>query len=195
MASALGEAQLLDVTTSPRPRASVYPAGFGGLWGAGLRGPGVPGGLGAPLRPAGQTPPASSPSPMATGILTTPCWSSPASAGSAASCPLPGPPWWGSTLTAPSALGRPDAEDLLQDSGLRPGGPGRTCKAGWEELAASRGTIPYKEGGKGGSLAPSSTQDTCAHCGLCRPGSAPWGPLGRTAPPSTGSGASPASGA
>ena len=62
------------------------------------------------------------------------------------------------------ALGRPDAEDLLQDRAFALEA-WEDFQAGWESFSPP-GNFPYKEGGKGGSFTPSTTQ-ACTHCGLC----------------------------
>ena len=77
---------------------------------------------------------------------------------------MPGPPWWGSTTYGSIALGRPDAEDLLQDRAFALEA-WEDFQAGWESFSPP-GNFPYKEGGKGGSFTPSTTQ-ACTHCGLC----------------------------
>ena len=76
MASALGEARLLDVTLSPAA-AQVFSREDLVVFGAPVYGGRVfCRGFRAPLPPCGgQGPPASSLSPTATGTLTTPSWS------------------------------------------------------------------------------------------------------------------------
>ena len=90
-----------------------------------------------------RTPPVLSPSPMATGILTTPCWSSPASARSAAFCPLPGPPLvgehtYGLHRPGPARRGGPPP-----GPGLCPGGLGG-LSGGVGELLAP-GELPLQK--------------------------------------------------
>ena len=60
--------------------------------------------------------------------------------------------------------GGTDAEDLLQDRAFALEA-WEDFQAGWESFSPP-GNFPYKEGGKGGSFTPSTTQ-ACTHCGLC----------------------------
>ena len=167
MALRFGGGQLLDVTTLPRPRAGVYPPGLGSLWGARCTGAGCSRAPWSASPPCGaRTPPALSPSPMATGILTDALLElTRFCQGARLPCPLLGPPWWGSTPTAPSPWGPCPMRRTSSRTGPLPWRPGRTFRRGGI-ASRPRGTSPTKEGGKGGSFTPSTTQ-ACTHCGLC----------------------------
>ena len=60
--------------------------------------------------------------------------------------------------------GRPNAHDLDQDRAFALEA-WEDLQAGWTDFAPP-GNRPYKEGGKGGSFVPTTTED-CIHCGLC----------------------------
>lgn len=71
-------------------------------------------------------------------------------------------------------VGRPTAEDLDQDRAFALEA-WDDWNAGWEGFSPP-GCRPYKEGGKGGSFFP-STLESCTHCGLCRD-QCPMGAIG-----------------
>ena len=71
-------------------------------------------------------------------------------------------------------IGRPNEEDLQQDRAFALEA-WDDFTAGWENFTPT-GNRPYKDGGKGGSLLP-TTKDTCVHCGLCRD-QCPMGAIG-----------------
>lgn len=62
-------------------------------------------------------------------------------------------------------VGRPNQDDLLQDRAFALEA-WDDFTAGWDNFSPT-GNRPYKEGGKGGSFIP-STKESCVHCGLCR---------------------------
>lgn len=71
-------------------------------------------------------------------------------------------------------IGRPNEEDLQQDRAFALEA-WDDFTAGWENFTPT-GNRPYKDGGKGGSFIP-TTKDTCVHCGLCRD-QCPMGAIG-----------------
>ena len=61
-------------------------------------------------------------------------------------------------------VGRPGERDLAQDRAFALEA-WEDFQAGWDNYSPT-GSRPYKEGGKGGSFVPSTTE-ACVHCGLC----------------------------
>ena len=105
--------------------------------------------------------------------------------------PLPGPPWWGSTPTAPSRWAVPQRRTWSR-TGPSPWRPGTTgTPAGRASLP--RGTAPTGRGARAAALCPPPWKT--APAAACAGTSVPWGPLGRTVFPLTAAGASPVSGA
>ena len=79
--------------------------------------------------------------------------------------PLAGAAMVGEHTYGTIQVGRPTPEDLQQDAAFALEA-WDDLQAGWQEFTPP-GNHPYKEGGKGGSFVP-QTKDTCVHCGLCR---------------------------
>lgn len=88
-------------------------------------------------------------------------------------------------------VGRPTAEDLEQDRAFALEA-WDDWNAGWEGFSPP-GNRPYREGARAAALCPLPWK--IAPAAACAGTSAPWGPLGRTVLPLTAAGASPASGA
>lgn len=61
-------------------------------------------------------------------------------------------------------VGRPNQEDLQQDAAFALEA-WDDWNADWQEFTPP-GNRPYREGGKGGSFVP-QTKESCVHCGLC----------------------------
>ena len=152
MASALGEAQLLDVTTSPAPE-QVFTSQDLVIFGAPVYGAGCSMGALERLSPLrGQDTPCivtvtygNRDFDDALLELTRFCQER-------GFLPFAGAALVGEHTYGSIALGRPDAEDLLQDRAFALEA-WEDFQAGWESFSPP-GNFPYKEGGKGGSFTP-----------------------------------------
>ncbi len=164
MASALGEAQLLDVTTSPAPEQVFTPQDLV-VFGAPVYGGRVFQGALERLSPLrGQDTPCIVTVTYGNRDFDDALLEFTRFCQERGFLPFAGAALVGEHTYGSIALGRPDEEDLLQDRAFALEA-WEDFQAGWESFSPP-GNFPYKEGGKGGSFTPSTTQ-ACTHCGLC----------------------------